>query len=38
MCVNTDENNETIINENIFFELYTYNEFVKSIYELDKYL
>jgi len=37
MCVNTNEDNETIINENIFFELYTYNEFVKSIYELDKY-
>jgi len=37
MCLDINDDNETKINENLFFELYTYNEFVKSIYELDKY-
>ena len=37
MCLEINEDNETIINENIFFDIYTYNEFVKSIYQLDKY-
>lgn len=37
MCLDINDDNETKINENLFFELYVYNEFVKSIYELDKY-
>ena len=37
MCLDTDPNNNIIINENVFFEIYIYNEFVKSIYQLDKY-
>jgi hypothetical protein len=37
MCLDTDPNNNIIINENVYFEIYIYNEFVKSIYQLDKY-
>jgi hypothetical protein len=37
MCLDVDNENNIVINENVFFELYTYNEFVKSIYQLDKY-
>lgn len=37
MCLDVDNENNIVINENVFFEIYTYNEFVKSIYQLDKY-
>jgi len=29
MCLDINDDNETKINENLFFELYTYNKFVK---------
>lgn len=37
MCLDFDNENNVVINENVFFDIYVYNEFVKSIYQLDKY-
>jgi len=37
MCLDVDNENNIVINENVFFDIYVYNEFVKSIYQLDKY-
>jgi hypothetical protein len=36
MCLKVDDDYNNIIENNIFFDIYCYNEYTKSIYELDK--
>ena len=36
MCLKVDDDYNNIIENNLFFDIYCYNEYTKSIYELDK--